>query len=800
MDELDVELERFTPGAVSQALKRLGRKGSGALLVTSGLRDHRLVVEPGRVSLETAGLELIGDEEADLIRAFLCCLFWEEPSYFLDLAGGPIMSAAAIRVDAEPREVLSQIGQGFTELLELRERVPGLDVLVAVRGEPPPPEVDTPSANLFRVLERSPGGGFLLSAAEDAKLDAIDAAWAVSDLLDAGQATVKQAPPSTAQRRLKASEAVIHDGLVPAVRAHHVASALQRSDPKRAAHLFQEAGDGFLIAAKPEMALVEYGACLQAIPDHPLALEGKIRALQGLGRSGEATSLHETLAALYGGWALPRRTREHLEALPTRTPEQQELLLNCMLLEKDFAAAEGLARGLLPSLDLAGRQAVVARFGESGASPADVDAVARLAGLQRMRPVRRLCLALAGLALLAAGAFGLEAAARQRFAMAAVQTRAAAERGDFTDLAAPWQELAGYAQQAGGVPFSCLAEVPPLLVELDRLTQDAELVGTAPRQAPFAWADPARYPDVRVADRELEALGAAAKSAALQAKVAAAREALAGYRAEVAAAVDELAKIAHRGAALRRGKALLERYPNSLDLLAGREVSLQVEVLPESDATTVDWSVDGEGRRAGASGRGTYELRLPLRPDAEGVLSVRQPGHVPQTLTLRLAELIDPELHLDLVAWGKVDFERLNRPRGADVQGLVVGETFTGVHDLGFPLDQLTRAPARAGLEFLCERLAPGQRLLVEVVNSIRPGGALYLERFNLWLEVGGRVGSAYKVDLSRKPVLPGVRRDVRGGHSEGRSLEPLEQLRGIERVRDALLFVVAEMQREATR
>ena len=128
----------FTSGAARQALAALRRNRAGALLVTSGHRDIRLVVEAKRVSVEAAGLEFeqADDDAWEISRQFLSALFWGNTTYFLDLGGKPMPNALAIRADAVPDKAIDLIDEGFRELTDLRQLIPGVDILVSRKGPP----------------------------------------------------------------------------------------------------------------------------------------------------------------------------------------------------------------------------------------------------------------------------------------------------------------------------------------------------------------------------------------------------------------------------------------------------------------------------------------------------------------------------------------------------------------------------------------------------------------------------------------------------------------------------------------
>ena len=261
MSEATTKQGVCSAGTIRDALRQMRKVRKGSLLITSGLSDLRLVLGAGKLALEGVGVEFDGEEDRDLIRAFLCALFWTEASYFLDLEGTQNASFAGIRLNTTNiYPILDQIEQGLKELDDLRARVANIDLMVSVRGTPPPNDIDSPSANLFRVLVDQPRGGHLGASADEAGLDEIDAVWAVVDLLDDDMATVKRPPPTMAVRRLKRSELFAGEGMIPAVRYQHIARGYARIDPQKAGYLQQEAGTAFLTSGMPEQALSAFKA------------------------------------------------------------------------------------------------------------------------------------------------------------------------------------------------------------------------------------------------------------------------------------------------------------------------------------------------------------------------------------------------------------------------------------------------------------------------------------------------------------------------------------------------------------
>ena len=53
------------------------------------------MVSGRQVTVEAEGFEIYGEETRDLVRTFLCAIFWEEPSFFLNPNGTTGTTASA---------------------------------------------------------------------------------------------------------------------------------------------------------------------------------------------------------------------------------------------------------------------------------------------------------------------------------------------------------------------------------------------------------------------------------------------------------------------------------------------------------------------------------------------------------------------------------------------------------------------------------------------------------------------------------------------------------------------------------
>lgn len=767
----------FTSGAARQALAALRKQRSGSLLVTSGHRDVRLVLEPRRVSVEVAGIDLDGAENDawEISRQFLGALFWGDATYFLDLSGKPMSDALALRAEAVPDKAIGLLDEGFQELTTLREQVPGVDVLVSAKGPPPPADARSCAANLFRAL--GPAPRHLGSAAKDAGLDPLDAAWGVSDLLEAEQAQVKRPPPTMALRRLKSAEPLIREGLSPGVRALHLARGYARSEPRRSARFLQEAGLAFLSAGQGEQALEVFKQSLEVAPKDLGGLEGMVQALEAVGQRDEARRIREDLVDLYQSWNLPSRTLEHLERLAPLSLEQELTKLECLLIREDFPGAIEEARRVFPKVPAGQKVSLARRFGQAGA-PAAIQAEAvQLSGAQRMRWPRRLLQLVNFLLFLGLVGAGAEAYLRYEYKRAAGLTKVAlrelepAQPGaapitSGVSLTSPWAKLEELSTQAGPlvaqVPQSALSLVEPELAELAAIHDDARLLAEPKVRSALNWRS---YPSTQLAQDALKALAATARSESLKRRVELEKASLADYLVQVDAKIKTFESKTQLETRLQLGQALLREHRNAQARFGDLYVELEVEATP-AERSQAHWTLDGgTPTLLNPPTPGKFRPRLPLRPGSSGTLHLSCPDYVPRELTFKVEELTDPNLPVDLLRCVPVG-ARSERPSLAKRSGLVV-------LDGAIPMPQGQEAPDIESsepdftplLKDLLDTELLALRLLVRTRPANRVGGAMpliYLSAIEVWLSVpaANKRGRGYVIDLEGA-VIPGIRRPV---------------------------------------
>lgn len=766
----------FTAGSARQALAALRRSRSGSILVTSGHRDVRLVVEARRVGVEGAGLDLdtAEDDAWEISRQFLASLFWGDATYFLDLEGKPMSGAPALRANAVPDKAIDLLDEGFRELTELRSLVPGVDVLVSRKGTPPPPDARSCAAVLYRALTNQPR--HLGSAAKEAGLDPLDAAWAVSDLLEAEAAQVKRPAPTMAVRRLKSAEPVIREGLSPGVRALHLARGYARSEPRRAAHFLQEAGLAFLRTNQGAEALEMFKQSHEQAPKDLGGLEGMVSALEVVGQRDEARRIREELVDLYRSWNLPSRTLEHLEALSPLTLEQELVKLDCLLTRRDFKGALDQARRVFPRVPTADRIGLARQFGQHGA-PKEIQAQAvGLSGAQRLRWPRRILVLACWLLVVAILGLSAEFYGRIEFRRAARQTRlaltdleprkaGAAPVASAGKLLEPWANLQQIQSQAGGVvdqlpAGAVLREVPPVLSELEAIRDDAGLLQSDKVREALQWR---RYDSVRLAKDALEALQGTARSAALKRRVDLELAELAAYVEEVDAEIQAFTNKSQLLTKLQAGQALLKDHRNARERFADKAVVIEAVVLP-GERSKATWQVEGSKLVSLTPGEpGKFQANLPLRPGARGTLRVSSPDRVPRTLTFDVETMENPEVVIDLIRCVPLS-ARVERPDVGARKGLVV---------LDEPLDPkaFTREPPEIQssakvLAPLADALLADETLVVQLFHSTRSGsrrGAMpniFLSGIRVWLTKGKQAGRGYLIDLV-EALNPGQRRRV---------------------------------------
>ncbi|HBP17321.1 MAG TPA: hypothetical protein DEA08_05970 [Planctomycetes bacterium] len=786
----------FTAGAARQALELIKRNRGGSLLVTSGHQDVRLVVEPRRVSVEGSGGDVSGGDAWSLCRAFLLALFWGEATYFLQLDGKPDPKAPAIRLETQASKVLEALDEGLQELTSLREQVPGVDVLVHVTGEGPPEDVESCAADLFRVLGDQPR--HLGMAAEEAGLDPIDAAWGVSDLLEAEQAGVRRAPPTLSVRRLKSAEPTTGEGLLPAVRHLHLSRGFSRSDPRRSARHLQEAGASFLHAGLAEDALNAFRNSLELAPKDTGGLEGMIEALDALKKKGEAQKIREELIQLYRSWHLPSRVLFHLDHLGGLDAQNQQLRLNCLLERRDFAAALDFAKKLVPSMKAEERYDLARRFCEAGVSGAQRERVLAMAGVYKLRWPRRLLILASLLLFVAALGLGAEVFLRSRFQQAALQTRIDLDSANYDQVDGHWQELRGILAKAPALaklpPGFALRETVRVEGELAQIQADHETLRDPAQRKALQWRS---WDLVSDADRALEDLAKRAKSEALRQRVAETRKEIAAYLDEVRAEVKAFSGLTRPASKLSEGLNLLRKHHRAREVFADQAVVLVIDVIPVIDGVTLTWKPDGEAAQTLSpvtAKRGRYEARLKLAPDTAGLLSASARNHVPRELRIKLTELPSHIVSFELVRAVPVP-PRVQHPskRGLSLPdgGVVVLEAALPDRDFKRSgIEELSVASSEASMAFLGEDLAEGERVIVELLDSVSPGRPprVFLSGIRLWVDRGGQLGEGSLIDLGG-PVLRGLKRplDVRGNQAE---LSSVDQASGFERVKHALGYL----------
>lgn len=786
----------FSAGAARQALELIKRNRGGSLLVTSGHQDVRLVVEPRRVSVEGSGGEVSGGDAWSLCRAFLVALFWGDATYYLQLNGKADPKAPAIRLETQASKVLEALDDGLQELTSLREQVPGVDVLVHVTGEGPPDDVESCAADLFRVLSDQPR--HLGMAAEEAGLDPLDAAWGVSDLLEAEQAGIRRAPPTLSVRRLKSAEPSTGEGLLPAVRHLHLSRGFSRSDPRRSARHLQEAGASFLHAGLAEDALNSFRKSLELSPKDTGGLEGMVEALDALKQKAEAQTIREQLIQLYRSWHLPSRVLFHLDHLGGLDAQNQQIRLNCLLERRDFSAAIDFAKKLVGGMKAEERYDLARRFCEAGVTGAQRERVLALAGVYRLRWPRRLLLLAASLVFLAGILLTGEVFLRSRYQQAALQTRIDLDSANYAEVDAHWAELRGILAKVPALaklpPGFALREAKQTQSELEQIQADHELLRDPLQREPLSWRS---WDLVTEADQALEDLGKRAQSDALRLRVEETRKEIAAYLDEVREEVKAFSGLTRPASKLSEGLKLLREHRRARELFSDQAVVVVVDVIPVIDGVTLTWKPDGAAAQtlSPVSGkRGRYEARLKLAPDTAGVLSASARNHVPREQPIKLTELPSHVVSFELVRAVRVP-PRVQHPskRGLTLpdSGVVVLEPDLPERDFKRSgIDVLTVTPSKDALAFLGEGLAEGERVVVELLDSVSPGRPprVFLSGIRLWVDRGEELGEGSLIDLGG-PVLRGLKRplDVRGTEAD---LGAVDQASGFDRVKHALGYL----------
>jgi hypothetical protein len=780
--------EPFTAARGRELLAQLRDAGRGSLVITNGLRDLRLVVGQDEVGLESAGAPLQGVEARDLIRAFLCALFWEEPLIAFDADASRREEAAAVRVRAKAEELLEQVEQGLVELEPLREKVPSLEVLINVSGDPPPSDADAPAARLFRAT-RATGGIMLAAAAETADLDAIDAAWAAVDLLEAKQATVKRPSPTLAMRRLKRAEATVEEGLLPGLRHEYIARGYLRSEPKRAASYLRQAGDAHRVAGRADVAVGCYRTCLQANPDDLGAREGIVPAHAALGRTGDVRAARLELVERYVAARLPLRARAHLTELGELNADQQALLLDCLIAGGEHDEAASIVVKNASRMKPDELAAIPARFARAGARGAALDRALRASGVTRLRPLRRLLLACAALALIGVALLLLEARVRVMYREATAAAQVDVLAGRFEPAKVHYAELSALSSQVDARSWpiaSCLREVPTTLSHVDDLASDQALLDA--NHALLRWK---KSDDVLVADAALEALARSSRTDELKLFLAAERTEIATYRQHVAEELKVLQDLVIAGRnkdALAHAKLIVDAFQNARDLLADRSVPVRVSCEPKTAVLNVDGKLLEQLVRDG----GEWELRVRLdgRPVS---LAMFYPDHVTQTREVRFQDLTEAEVRFELIALhADPSLAWPEEPEGAGVHFLEDPRSVAQMRATAKGPLALEEAATKARLAKALPTLPAGQRLVVVAVSEpVRK--RVQLREVGVFLEAGGKRATPWRLNVGK----------VERQFSDDPTRSALGDLGEVERfplIVDALREAVTRMQGELAR
>lgn len=782
-------IDAFSPATARAGVQALRQADRGSLIVTNGLRDLRLRRTDGGLLLEGVGSPVEPGGARELIRQLLCALFWEDAVLLHEPEAEPRDGVSALRVDGDPLPLLDQLEQGFTELGELREKVPAMDAIVAVSGAPPPPADDSATAKLFRAA-KSASQVHLGTVAQQLGLDALDAAWAVSDLLDAGQAVVKRAPPTLAARRVKMAEELVAEGFSSGLRCAQVARGYVRSDPGRSANWLRRAGEAFHRAERLDVAAACFRACLEGRSDDLAAREGLAASLNP--RGPEVDRLRGELARSWSSLGMPQRARRHLELLADPTPEQRLQLLEALLSVEDFAAAAEVAARLAPTLPPAERAGLADRFALLGATGAPLERAIQASGVQAMRPMARALKGLSALLLLAAALLGLEAHLRGRFNAAGQAAREALGRGDLAGVKAAFADLEALAARLPALPAgSCLSRVAPTLDEAAALHADQGLLEE--RRAALAWR---AAPDVVAADQALGKLLVEARTDALRRVVTSARAELAEYRSHISDEIkrlDDLVLSGKRNDALELARSLVHDHARARDAWGGRELPVHLTVRPPD--ATVTWA--GQRLRALVAESGEYELRIPLQGPLQP-LTIDAFGHLSHRRELNFEGLASPTLEVELVKRiRETTLPWPTPPAGAPASGVVFLEDPVGLARASTVAKGDLKPPPglEPGLALLADKLGPAQRLLVVVRSDVRQRRVI-LDNVDLFLEdltdpAAPRRATPVRLIPSRVERAPVE-------HPQGGlTLPSLSSLPSLPALREALLEVVAAMRAE---
>ena len=795
------ETKQFAGAAAKDALEQLRRTRSGCLVVTDGARDLRLSVTPEEVSLEALGFLLQGGEPGDLIRAFLCALFWDDPTCLVEelRPGEEHPQASTLRLHEGVEALLAEMTQGLAELGELHRRTRGLEAQVAVRGDPPGGDPEAPGALLFQALApHGERGEQLGQVVDQLPLDEIALAWAVGELLDEERALVRPAPLPAIMRRARQLEPLGEAGLVPGLRQAHLARLVARVERRRAGQLMRRAGEALLGGARPGAAVAALRSSLQHHEDDLVARELLAQALERAQRPTEARHAREELVELYLRCALPARARAHLVELDDGSPGHKQRLMDTALAMRDFAAAHELAGRLASGLSAVELEALPFRFAEAGAPEPMVADLSRRAGYGRRRLLRRGVWLLAALLLGAAGLAVREVHLRLHFRQAVSLARSDLLAGAWDQAGRHWEELGREAERAhlGSWPgplrrLTCLTRVEREQAGIRALREDRALVGARP-----PGLDWRRAPDSLAARGALEGLLSRAASPALRAALERELRELDASRREVQAQVVRLRELvtgSRLDQALQQALELRTRHASSRDLWANEVVPLRVLVRPVSGARLL---VEGQVAPPVDRGEGAWEVTVPI----DGARGPQIRAEADRSLARELRLVLDDRL-VEPTVWVRL-FEvmrlvKAEPPLRAREPGLYAFEDEpvlqAAAHAVG--AGELARPDLHAELAPALEPLLAGTGLRLSVMarGEVRQR-RLYLTALDVFLEEPARAAAAEPRRIEVGRAARGPQRDEQGGwRLSGLACLGDDQ----DYLRDALVFTVSAMRVE---
>ncbi|MCA8921612.1 MAG: hypothetical protein KDD82_07355 [Planctomycetes bacterium] len=748
------QLGRFSSAAAREALLHVQEQGSGALVVTSGLRDLRLTLGSGVATLEALGYELPEGGDADaLIREFLCALFWEDPSVAeVPAAPNVLAEASCVRAEVPLASLVLQLCEGATELGRVQEKVGGIDSVVTVVGEPPPPDLHDPSANLFRALHDQAKGGLLVVAAERAQLDPIDSAWAVHDLLQNGQAEVEPPPAAVSLRRLRKAEGLIYEGFEPALRMAHLARGYSRHDARRGALYHRLAGSAYQDSGQTDRALECYRASLASRPEDVGCREDLLAALEAGGRA-DAKHTRVRLAQAYARWGLHRRALEHWGQIGDLDRAQRLEVVESLLAVGDVTEALARVKGLAATAPAGEREAWPERFAQAGADASTLRQVLALTGEESGRG-GQVALVVSALLLLAVAAalFG-EGWARQQISAASALARERLAGADpdrfeqarqaYAPLKAQIAPLRFASWPAGLRGLSGLNELEGFDASLATLGRDAALLHE--RAAAVRWREASTTNEALAA---LDALSRAAETEALREPLGEIRKEIEQRRAELEAKVkdlDTLLVASRYQEAIDKVRRLQAEEPETEPLWRRRELQIEFEIRPAEGTV-----VSADGKRVRASGPTTWIVGLPLAEGAVVTVEITCPGHVSRKVELRFEPTLKSPYDVKLV--------RLSTPTTLPPDpgqrsgpGLHVFDDAVQLAHAARELyngRELSPVTEDSDLDFLRVQIPEGWRLSVNLVS--RAGlSDLNLEAIDLYLsDAEGRAAEPRRVHL----------------------------------------------------